>query len=145
MEKLPPIRFANGQHLDTTLTTSRSGVNRILFSDDSDRVKERVSYNQSEPGETSIIRKPIIALELARYGLVASHFVETRATAGLLTPRIDTRRGRPSLHFIDGNKAEFLNPAHEKYYDIVPNRELPYLYPLEKPSRPIDIHTSYRP
>lgn len=97
------------------------------------------------PGETSIIRKPIIALELARYGLVASHFVETRTAAGLLTPRIDTRRGRPSLHFIDGNEAEFLNPAHEKYYDIVPNRELPYLYPLEKPSRPIDIHTSYQP
>ena len=64
-----------------------------------------------EPGATSVIRKPIIALLLAKYGL----------------------------------EPEFNDDRHRRYYDIVPNRGLAYMYPLASPSRRVDMHTSYTP
>lgn len=98
-----------------------------------------------EPGNTSAIRKPIIALLLAKYGLESDVTSETWSHAGLLVRRDTTSRNRPALHFVEGNKSEFNDDRHRRYYDIVPNRELPYMYPLASPSRRVDMHTSYTP
>ena len=98
-----------------------------------------------EPGVTSIIRKPIIALLLAKYGLEPDVTSETWSHVGLLVRRDTTSRNHPALHFVEGNEPEFNDDRHRRYYDIVPNRELPYMYPLASPSRRVDIHTSYTP
>ncbi len=92
-------------------------------------------------GETSVIRKPLIALSLARYGFTAAG-LDSRVCAGIL-PQGFIQSRRPGLHFIDGNEAVFNDPHHERYYRAISNRELPWLYPLERPSRPVDIHTSF--
>ena len=63
----------------------------------------------------------------------------------VLVRRDTTSRNHPALHFIEGNEPEFNGDQHRRYYDIVPNRELPYIYPLASPSRRVDIHTSYTP
>ena len=98
-----------------------------------------------EPGTTSVIRKPIIALLLAKYGLEPDVTSETWSHVGLLVKRDTTSRNHPALHFVEGNEPEFNDDRHRRYYDIVPNRELPYMYPLASPSRRVDIHTSYTP
>ena len=92
-------------------------------------------------GETSVIRKPVMALVLARCGFLAIESDE-KATAGLLPARTGDRS--PALHFISGNRQSLDNPKYSGYYSVVANRELPFLYPLENPSRPVDIHTPFQ-
>ena len=92
-------------------------------------------------GETSVIRKPVMALVLARCGFLAIESDE-KATAGLLPARTGDRS--PALHFISGNRQSLDDPKYSSYYSVVANRELPFLYPLKNPSRPVDIHTSFR-
>ena len=92
-------------------------------------------------GETSIIRKPVMALVLARCGFLAIES-DGRVEAGLLPARTGDRR--PVLHFISGNEQNLDNPKYSGYYSVVANRELPFLYPLENPSRPVDIHTPFQ-
>lgn len=92
-------------------------------------------------GETSVIRKPVMALVLARCGFLAIESDE-RVEAGLLPARTGDRR--PVLHFISGNEQNLDNPKYSGYYSVVANRELPFLYPLENPSRPVDIHTQFQ-
>jgi hypothetical protein len=98
-----------------------------------------------EPGTTSVIRKPIIALLLAKYGLEPDVTSETWSHVGLLVKRGTTSRNHPALHFVKGNESEFNDDRYRRYYDIVPNGELPYMYPLASPSRRVDMHTSYTP
>lgn len=88
-----------------------------------------------------MIRKPMMALVLARCGFLAIESDE-KATAGLLPARTGDRS--PALHFISGNRQSLDDPKYSSYYSVVANRELPFLYPLENPSRPVDIHTSFR-
>ena len=97
------------------------------------------------PGETSKIHKPVIALLLARYGLEADTTSEYWSRAGLLVQRVGISRKHPQLHFCEGNEEEFEDEQYQRFYDIVLNRELPFLYPLKSPSKQVDVHTSYIP
>ena len=59
--------------------------------------------------------------------------------------RVGISRKHPQLHFCEGNEEEFEDEQYQRFYDIVPNRELPFLYPLKSPSKQVDVHTSYIP
>ena len=60
-------------------------------------------------GETSVIRKPVMALVLARCGFLAIES-DGRVEAGLLPARTGDRR--PVLHFISGNEQNLDNPKY---------------------------------
>lgn len=92
-------------------------------------------------GETSVIRKPLIALSLARCGFTAAD-ADSRVCAGIL-PQGSIQSRCLDLHFIDGNETVFSDPRYRRFYRVISSRELPWLYPLENPSRPVDIHTSF--
>lgn len=98
-----------------------------------------------QPGETSVIRKPIIALQLGRYGLVADLTLGSHVEVGVLPRSRNERSSRPNVHFIQGNLDELEKPEHGRFYKIIPGRELPFLYPLEQPSVEVDLHTSFLP
>ena len=59
-------------------------------------------------GETSIIRKPVMALVLARCGFLAIES-DGRVEAGLLPARTGDRR--PVLHFISGNEQNLITQS----------------------------------
>lgn len=92
-------------------------------------------------GETSTMRNPIIVRCLAKYGFLASRLESTSVRAGLLPRGIDDHH--PNVHFISGNQAELEDSRWRRFYRVVSERELPYRYPLEHPSREIDLHTSF--